>query len=238
MTDTIPFAATVMLQVGCEDESAAPGGNQPNANQADSDPDGSGSGKTMPTDGAQPGVSNNPEAANAGSADNAAPPVMADTQPPAEIVEVKLAERDAATVLVGQGDLFPESQASLGTAATVFLFWTPDDEYSVQWVQDLLLDEVSQLPGVNVTLVSVGAQTQAAQAKLTELAPTLPADITVLADTDRSLFDKVANGTTPRLYLVDSQGKVLWFCIDHSVASYEEFQSALRVVQQSMKDAG
>ncbi len=227
------LAALLILSSGCEEESQqAVQERGPVAGTDES---------TTPTPSA---ASANSQAAN--DPDAGQPPVIVNSPPPAAIVEVKLAERDAATCLIKQGEQFPaaalsnssgeatELRATFGASASVVLFWSADESYSVKWLEDLLFETVGKQPGVNVTAINTSADTQAAEellaTKLNDASLADPQGFAALHDADKALYSQVSTGPLPRLFLIDADGKVLWFCIDYSNASYDELQSALRFV--------
>ncbi|MDA7977780.1 MAG: hypothetical protein MPJ50_03290 [Pirellulales bacterium] len=230
------LSAIVVITCGCEDDTtssntpAAPGGGEP------------------ARDSQQPTASDSAENTGIDTASKT-PPIMAETLPPAEIVKVQLAERDAATCLVKQGDQFPNAtltnhggqQLALadtyGNLATILLVWDPDDDRSVQLLSDVVNETAGKHTGINLTVVDIGEDGRTATNKLAGLSP-VEKGFQALHDGDRSLYAQIATGPAPRLYVLDSQGKVLWFCIDDSIASFKEFQAAIRFLLQSVEDPG
>ena len=56
------------------------------------------------------------------------------------------------------------------------------------------------------------------------------AKFSMLHDADGKAFAAVGKDKLPRVYLVDPQGKVLWFDLEYSLTTRRELQQALRVV--------
>lgn len=58
----------------------------------------------------------------------------------------------------------------------------------------------------------------------------LPSDtegFTPLADPDGQQFSKLGNGRLPRVYVLDGQGKIVWFDIEYSQSTRRELKQAL-----------
>ena len=51
--------------------------------------------------------------------------------------------------------------------------------------------------------------------------------IVSLVDEERQLFDKFANQRVPRVYLLDAQGRILWFDVEYAPATVRSLRQAL-----------
>jgi hypothetical protein len=49
-------------------------------------------------------------------------------------------------------------------------------------------------------------------------------------DFDGAYFAKVATGTLPRIYVLDSHGKVLWFDLGYSTSTRDKLKQTIRSV--------
>jgi hypothetical protein len=80
--------------------------------------------------------------------------------------------------------------------------------------------------GVAVVGVAVGEMAANAQTALERADAAFPN----LLDSDGSAFNQVGSEKLPRVYLLDPQGKILWFDIEYSLATRRELHQALRAV--------
>jgi hypothetical protein len=81
--------------------------------------------------------------------------------------------------------------------------------------------------------VSVDAPAADAQATLKAAV----AQFANLLDADGKAFAQVGSEKLPRTYLVDPQGKILWFDIEYSLGTRRELNQALRAVAGEPKPA-
>jgi peroxiredoxin len=161
------------------------------------------------------------------------------TAPPVEVREplVALSSEHVETCLVRVGDTMPalvlpdgEGQQtpladSLGKRLTVVMFWSAANPYAA--------DQFRQMKSETVPFADQGVQTVAIHVgvlapDVAELASAHGADVVCLFDEDGQAFRKVATRKLPRTYLLDAQGKVLWFDIEYSQPSREALQNAVR----------
>ena len=149
-------------------------------------------------------------------------------EPPPEptIPDVALTEKDADASLVKVGDAMPgdtlqdlngkhvELHSLLGEKLSVICFWNASQTSSLQAVQEL--EKYVAAPyaakGVAVIGINVGDAPQVAAEK----AALADAKFPILLDPGSAYFKKVATKTLPRVYLLDADGKVLWFDIEYS----------------------
>jgi peroxiredoxin len=80
--------------------------------------------------------------------------------------------------------------------------------------------------GVAVVGIAVGESPDSAQATLQRAKAEYPN----LLDADGKAFDQVGSEKLPRTYLLDSQGKIVWFDIEYSLSTRRELHQALRAI--------
>jgi peroxiredoxin len=80
--------------------------------------------------------------------------------------------------------------------------------------------------GVAVVGIAVKETDDGAAAALKKAGASFPN----LLDADGKAFNQVGSVRLPRTYLLDPQGKILWFDIEYSVATRRELRHALRFI--------
>jgi len=79
--------------------------------------------------------------------------------------------------------------------------------------------------GVRVVGINVGDSIQTVKQHVAEAAATFPN----LLDTKGDFFDKVArDGKMPRTFLLDANGKVLWFDVEYSHAARRDLMVSIK----------
>jgi peroxiredoxin len=159
---------------------------------------------------------------------------------PAEIImpPVLMTDEHAKTCVVKVGDSMPAVELKdvngkqqslsklLGEKLTVVLFWTGKQPYAVQELTDLEPDVA--LPygsqGVNVVAISEGHDSASSKQIAGETGATFP----VLVDADGVALAAVAHAKLPRTYLLDGDGKILWFDLEYSRSTRRDLQRAIR----------
>jgi peroxiredoxin len=166
--------------------------------------------------------------------------VAGDANERVSIPAVVLSKQHEALCRVKVGETMPAIQleqlgggrASLsdlaGKTATVVVFWKSDRRMAQQQLADLGPDVLEPFGkgGLAVVGIAVGESAEAAQAALQKAG----ADFPNLLDADGSAFAQVGSDRLPRTYLLDPQGKILWFDIEYSLATRRELQQALRAL--------
>jgi peroxiredoxin len=169
-------------------------------------------------------------------------------KPKPEITKVDLSAEEEATCLVKQNGPFPDAKLKdltgadkalsqlRGEQATVLLLWSSQNRASRGTLRTLSAKakQEDNVPGLKYVGICVGDD--AADAKQTAEDEGTP--FPVLLDTDLGLFNqvvKVPSGSEvpdvlPRVYLLDSGGKVLWMSLAFQVAAERELQLALDFV--------
>lgn len=114
-----------------------------------------------------------------------------------------------------------------GKQATIVLFWHPD-----RWMARAALTDftalVKQLDAQQVSMIgiAVGQPAGAVQAKLNQVQATFPQ----LLDTTSAAFAQVGTVALPRIYVLDTEGKIVWFDIEYSEATRRELRQTLDVL--------
>lgn len=160
--------------------------------------------------------------------------------PPLTIPTVALDAASEATCLVKVGDVFPEGTLTdtsgnpvplktlLGEGLAVVYFWTGKNPYAVAGLTDLeklVPKDLTDMGAVRVIAVNAGDAPEAVRELLAQTA----AYVTNVFDTDGGLFEKVATEGLPRVYLIDSEGKIVWFDIEYSQSMKRDLRQALEV---------
>jgi peroxiredoxin len=167
-------------------------------------------------------------------------PVGPDATTPAVIPPVQMSKQHEALNSVKVGDKLPAISLNrlgdrptrlgelFGRTATVVAFWRADRRASRTLLADLGPDVIEPFRQRGVAVVGVAVQTSEgdARATLEKAAAQMP----TLLDADGQAFAQVGKERLPRVYLVDGEGKILWFDIDYSLATRRELNQALRAV--------
>jgi peroxiredoxin len=116
----------------------------------------------------------------------------------------------------------------MGKKATVVVFWKSDRRMTQQQLADMQRDVVDPYGqrGVAVVGIAVNEREADAQAILKKARVTWPN----LLDATGQAFAQLGSEKLPRTYLLDSQGKILWFDLEYSMATRRDLMQALRVV--------
>lgn len=158
----------------------------------------------------------------------------------AEIAAVLLTEQHRDMCKVFVGDQMPEVElpdldgdetklSSLyGAAATVVYFWNDERALALAGLADLEHDVVKNFGdhGVQVVGIAVGETADDVRHRMADAEAEYPQ----LIDADRSAFLKMGSEKLPRVYFLDSGGKILWFDIEYSRSTRRELLAGLRYV--------
>jgi peroxiredoxin len=155
------------------------------------------------------------------------PPVLMSKQHEA-LNKVKVGDKLPAISLNRLGDRPTRLGELFGRTATVVAFWRADRRASRTLLADLGPDVAEPFRQRGVAVVGVAVETPEAEARQT-LEQT-SAQMPTLLDADGQAFAQVGKDRLPRVYLVDRDGKILWFDIDYSLATRRELNQALRAV--------
>lgn len=210
------------------------------------DPNTGGPQNGSPATGDRPATDQEPSAdASAAQAEVPAPV----EPPPPSIPEVFLTEAQKTASLVAVGDTLPEGELPavegdpqplrnhFGDSLTVLFFWKPgqsatDQLREVAALEDLQNDVAVAFAdrGVQVVAVNVGGEAEAVKQQLDDAGAKFP----VLLDGDGAYFAKVATDFLPRVYLLDSTGKILWFDLQWSSTAR---QSLLQGIDAALRES-
>jgi peroxiredoxin len=130
-----------------------------------------------------------------------------------------------------EGGAATELSSLAGKKATVVVFWSGDRRMAREQLADIVPEVVQPFSklGVSVVGIAVGMQAADAQAALSEAGAANPGFKNLL-DVDGKAFALVGTEKLPRTYLLDPEGKILWFDIEYSLGTRRELQQALRAV--------
>ena len=153
----------------------------------------------------------------------------------ANVPPVLLTSEHASLCKVNVGDVFPAialPKVGVGDAkiadlagkkATVVLFWAPDRWMAEGALADLAI-EAATFGGKGAGFV--GIVEGPADGKADELIKSA-GGLTQLTDADGAAFGQVGASALPRVYVLDSAGKVAWFDIEYSEATRRELRQTL-----------
>jgi hypothetical protein len=164
---------------------------------------------------------------------------------PPKIPTVAWSKQDLETCRVVVGGTMPEAElldtagkpqalkGLYGERLTVVCLWsagkTRKEEMTAREMLGVLADEVAAPyagQGVRVVAVNVKDSPEV-------VAKLLPAEdagkIANLTDPQGAFFDKLATERLPRIYLLDSEGRILWFDMEYSNGSMRLLQQGLKI---------
>lgn len=173
-------------------------------------------------------------------------PPPADPPPKLTMPKVKMLPAELLKCHVRDGQAMPEGElpdfdgtvhrlADLyGERLTVVCFWTngepPEGPMRAEEMLRLLQQEYTgeyAEKGLKVVSVNVGDTPQIVSQRIQEAQATYPA----LVDSQGAyFFEKVATEKLPRIYLLDGEGKILWFDTVYSEPTRDELRQGVRFV--------
>ena len=151
---------------------------------------------------------------------------------------VKLSGQHEKTCLVKIGDVFPSLTVTTlsgdvdslsnyyGDRLTVVVFWTNKQPYALQQYKDLENDILEPYgpDGVSVIATNVGDSIEEVEGQMNAYGRSF----SNFVDPDRTAFYAVATRKLPRSYLLDANGKIVWFDIEYSQSTRRELDWAIR----------
>ena len=209
-----PEAPETPADSGAGDEHASVTKEKPpQAGEAPQPPAGKGAGSERGSDARPPAAK---------TSDNGKLPPPADLHPP----EVILSEHHRNTCLVGVGDAIPpltlstldgkpqELSQLYGERMTIVVFWSTGNFYAREQFTRLMpeLEQRYQGLGVNVVAINVGNSPD----EVRELVEQHGVAADMVLDPDGEAFQQVAADLLPRTYLLDAEGRILWFDLEYS----------------------
>lgn len=162
-------------------------------------------------------------------------PVVIDTS---RVAKVLLTEQHKALCKVKTDDPMPEillpnlsgestNLSSLfGERLTVVCFWKGDRAFARMELADLGPDVAAPFSGLGVAVVGVAVEESADSAA--KLAKEAGGAFPVLIDAEGKAFATVGAEKLPRTYLLDAQGRILWFDIEYSRSTRRELLTAIK----------
>lgn len=164
-------------------------------------------------------------------------------QGPAKIPGVLLSMRELGLCKVRVGDKLPAIElpkadgggnANLGDLfgkrATVVVFWKGDRRMAREQLADLGPDVIEPFGKEGVSVVGVAVQESPETTN--QALSAAKAKFTNLVDADGNAFKQVGRDNLPRTFVLDSEGKVVWFDIAYSLATRRELNSTLRALTE------
>lgn len=226
-------ALLIALLAGCSSEPAASSSSEVNETSGQSVSHDSSSGGNQPLASAS-------NAPSLPSSSRREPPREYTPGPgPAPILPVVLLTSDMqSTCMLGVGDIAPNFTLPkyrgddtalydlLGQRLTVLVFWKSNELLSAE--QFARLDREVYTPyaelGVQVVSVHEGETTPDFEQLVSAVQPRFP----VLLDTQENALRSYASDYLPRTYLLDADGRVLWFDLEYSRSTRRELDNAIR----------
>jgi peroxiredoxin len=211
------IASAALLFTGCPPQPSSTGPSTPSAEETPAQP--------VSTD----------------STASAAPqPQIAEPPPKPTMPKVVMTEAQAATCLKQVGDQLPEAMlktldgqeqslaSALGKTLSVVLFWSSDDaDFATFLLEDMTADVVKPHGERGVQLVAINVR--GAEGDIQKVKDRAKAEFPILRDENGTLFEQLATEKLPRIYLVDAQGKILWFDIEYSRTTRRQLDQAIQV---------
>lgn len=135
-----------------------------------------------------------------------------DTMPPIELPDTEGKVRELSSLY--------------GKKLTVVCFWKSDRAFARSELTDLGPDVSDKFSadGVNVVGIAVQETPESAVRHTKEAGIKFP----MLVDSDGSAFSLVGTDKLPRTYLLDAEGKILWFDIEYSRSTRRELHMAIQ----------
>jgi peroxiredoxin len=147
--------------------------------------------------------------------------------------------------VVGVGDPFPaltlpdlegaarELPQLYGDRMTIVVFWTTEGHYAREQFTRIMHEGRQRYAalGVNVVTINVGDSPEVVKELATQYEVTVPC----LLDEEGQGFQQVARGLLPRTYLLDAEGRILWFDLEYSRSQRYELHNA---VHYHLKQSG
>jgi peroxiredoxin len=163
---------------------------------------------------------------------------------PAKMPKVQFTKREQLLCKVYVSDVMPAIElpkvdgggnaklaSLLGKQATVVVFWKGDRRMTNELLADIAADVIEPFGKAGVEVVGVAVNESAAGAQ--EALSKAGATFTNLLDEDGKAFVQVGSERLPRIYVLDSTGKIVWFDIEYSHATRRELRDALRALTET-----
>ena len=150
---------------------------------------------------------------------------------------IHLSSQHEATCVVKQGDALPDFELQdaegkshrlsslFGDRLTAVCFWSGKSPAAVQQLQDMgpeILDAFAE-QGLAVIAINYGQSAAVAKRVAEQTGFTSP----LLLDPRGAAFSQVATRHLPRTYLLDREGKVVWFDLEYSPSTRRHLRQAI-----------
>ena len=150
---------------------------------------------------------------------------------------IHLSKQHEATCVVKQGDALPDFELQdtdgkkhqlsslLGERLTAVCFWSGKSPAAVQQLLDMepeILDTFAD-KGLAVVAINYGDEAGTAKRMVKQIGFTAP----LLLDPKGTAFSQVATHHLPRTYLLDENGKVVWFDLEYSPSTRRHLRQAI-----------
>jgi peroxiredoxin len=168
---------------------------------------------------------------------------------PAKVPAVALSKAHQALCKVKVGDTMPDMalprlesnetaklSSLFGKKATVLVLWKGDRRMAREQLADMGPEVAEPFTKAEVAVVGVAVTMPPADVQAALKAA--GADFPNLLDSDGQAFAKIGTEKLPRTYLIDPQGRILWFDIEYSLGTRRELNQALRAVAGEPASAG
>ncbi|MCA9246705.1 MAG: redoxin domain-containing protein [Planctomycetales bacterium] len=153
------------------------------------------------------------------------------------IFDVKLTEGHEAICKVGVGDAMPTIElpnldgaptsisSLLGRRATVVVFYDQKHAFARMQLADITPDVIEPFADQGVQVVAVAVDQSAAEAR--DSLTLAGAELPTLVDANGEAFAQVGSSRLPRTYVLDGEGKIVWFDIEYSRSTRRELVAAV-----------
>jgi peroxiredoxin len=157
-----------------------------------------------------------------------------------EVPKVNLGKQREAFCLVNVGNRMPDGQlpdldgkavplrSLFGSKATVILFWSSENPYALQALRRLGADVVEPFgdKGVRAVGINVKENPDAARKAAAEAGAKFPN----VLDAAGAYFARVATKQLPRVYVLDSTGKIRWLDDEYSGITRDSLRQAIEAL--------
>lgn len=149
----------------------------------------------------------------------------------AALCKVKVGDAMPSIELNGLDDGKPQKLSSLlGPKATVVIFWKGDRRMAREQLADMGPEVIEPFADAGVAVVGIAVSESADDAK--SLLKAAKADFPNLLDAEGNAFAKVGSEMLPRTYVLDPQGKIIWFDTEYSLGTRRELNQALQALAE------
>jgi cytochrome c biogenesis protein CcmG/thiol:disulfide interchange protein DsbE len=153
-------------------------------------------------------------------------PLVSMTAGHAEACRVKVGDQFPDVELKDLSDQAQPLAKLRGKNMTVVVFWNGKKPLAREQLADLEPAILARFGASGVSIVGVNSGDDPQLAG--ELAKQAGASFPVMSDPQGTLLAQVAPGKVPSTYLLDSDGKILWFDIEYSRSTRRELVEAIR----------